>query len=93
MSAEPKVRTSTSSRSHGRRTRRSPRGQDEHVRRLPARLRPHLHRDGRQADDQNADIFKRILDDAEFQKTVLDHYAERLYERRRAEHDQLGMSG
>jgi hypothetical protein len=24
---------------------------------------------------------------------VLDHYAERLYERRRAEHDQLGMSG
>jgi type I restriction enzyme R subunit len=42
--------------------------------------------------DQNADIFKRILDDAEFQKTVLDYYAERLYERLRAEHDQLGLS-
>jgi aromatic ring-opening dioxygenase LigB subunit len=34
--------------------------------------------------DQNADIFKRILDDAEFQKTVLDYYAERLYGRLRA---------
>jgi len=33
--------------------------------------------------DQNADIFKRILDDAEFQKTVLDYYAERLYGRLR----------
>jgi type I restriction enzyme R subunit len=43
--------------------------------------------------DQNADIFKRILDDAEFQRTVLDYYAERLYGRLRAEHDQLGLSG
>jgi type I restriction enzyme R subunit len=42
--------------------------------------------------DQNADIFKRILDDADFQKTVLDYYAERLYGRLRAEHDQLGMT-
>ena len=42
--------------------------------------------------DQNADIFKRILDDAEFQKTVLDYYAERLYGRLRAEHDQAGLS-
>jgi type I restriction enzyme R subunit len=42
--------------------------------------------------DQNADIFKRILDDAEFQKTVLDYYAERLYERLRSEHDQLGLT-
>jgi type I restriction enzyme R subunit len=42
--------------------------------------------------DQNADIFKRILDDADFQQTVLDYYAERLYERLRAEHDQLGLS-
>ncbi len=42
--------------------------------------------------DQNADIFKRILDDAEFQRTVLDYYAERLYGRLRSEHDQLGMT-
>lgn len=42
--------------------------------------------------DQNADIFKRILDDAAFQTTVLDYYAERLYERLRAEDDQLGLS-
>ncbi|MCZ7590554.1 MAG: type I restriction endonuclease [Gaiella sp.] len=42
--------------------------------------------------DQNEDIFKRILDDAEFQTTVLDYYAERLYERLRAEDDQLGLS-
>jgi hypothetical protein len=42
--------------------------------------------------DQNADILKRILDDAEFQKTVLDYYAERLYGRLRSEHDQLGLT-
>ena len=42
--------------------------------------------------DQNADIFKRILDEPEFQRTVLDYYAERLYGRLRAEHDQLGLS-
>jgi type I restriction enzyme R subunit len=42
--------------------------------------------------DQNADIFKRILDEPDFQRTVLDHYAERLYERLRGEHDQLGLS-
>ena len=42
--------------------------------------------------DQNADIFKRILDEPEFQRTVLDYYAARLYERLRAEHDQLGLS-
>jgi type I restriction enzyme R subunit len=42
--------------------------------------------------DQNADIFKRILDDAEFQGTVLDYYAERLYDRLRSEHDQLGLT-
>jgi type I restriction enzyme, R subunit len=43
--------------------------------------------------DQNADIFKRILDEPEFQRTVLDYYAERLYERLRAAHDQLGLPG
>jgi type I restriction enzyme R subunit len=42
--------------------------------------------------DQNADIFKRILDDDEFQRTVLGYYAERLYERLRADQDQLGLS-
>jgi hypothetical protein len=34
--------------------------------------------------DENADIFKRILDDTDFQRTVLDYYAGRLYERLRA---------
>ncbi len=43
--------------------------------------------------DQNADIFKRILDEPEFQRTVLDYYATRLYERLRSEHDQLGIPG
>ena len=43
--------------------------------------------------DQNADIFKRILDESDFQQTVLDYYATRLYERLRAEHNQLGLSG
>src|SRR5262249_60675750 len=28
--------------------------------------------------DENADIFKRVLDDADFQKTILDYYAGRL---------------
>jgi type I restriction enzyme, R subunit len=42
--------------------------------------------------DQNADIFTRILDEPEFQRTVLDYYAERLYERLRAEQDQLGLT-
>jgi type I restriction enzyme, R subunit len=41
--------------------------------------------------DENEDIFKRILDEPEFQRTVLDYYAERLYERLRSEHDQLGL--
>jgi type I restriction enzyme, R subunit len=43
--------------------------------------------------DENEDIFKRILDEAEFRTTVLDHYATRLYERLRREHDQLKLSG
>ena len=43
--------------------------------------------------DENEDIFKRILDEPNFRQTVLDHYAERLYGRLRAEHDQLGLSG
>ncbi len=42
--------------------------------------------------DENEDIFKRILDEPAFQQTVLDHYAERLYGRLRAEHDQLGLT-
>jgi type I restriction enzyme R subunit len=42
--------------------------------------------------DDNEEIFKRILDEPSFRQTVLDHYAERLYERLRAEHDQLGLT-
>ncbi len=42
--------------------------------------------------DENAEIFRRILDDATTRQTVLDHYAERLYGRLRAEHDQLGLT-
>jgi type I restriction enzyme R subunit len=42
--------------------------------------------------DQNADIFKRILDEPDFKQTVLDYYAERLNGRLRGEHDQLGLS-
>jgi hypothetical protein len=33
--------------------------------------------------DVNEAIFKRILDDKQFQQTVLDYYADRLYERLR----------
>ena len=43
--------------------------------------------------DENEDIFKRILDEPAFRQTVLDHYAQRLYGRLRAEHDQLGLPG
>lgn len=42
--------------------------------------------------DENDEIFRRILDDATTRQTVLDHYAERLYGRLRAEHDQLGLT-
>ena len=42
--------------------------------------------------DQNEDIFKRILDEPEFQQTILDHYAAKLYERLRADTDQLGLT-
>jgi type I restriction enzyme R subunit len=42
--------------------------------------------------DDNEGIFKRILDEPDFQQTILDHYAQRLYGRLRAEHDQLGLS-
>jgi hypothetical protein len=33
-----------------------------------------------------------ILDEPDFQQTVLDHYAERLYERLRRDEDQLGLT-
>jgi type I restriction enzyme, R subunit len=42
--------------------------------------------------DENDEIFRRILDDDATRQTVLDHYAERLYGRLRAEHDQLGLT-
>jgi type I restriction enzyme R subunit len=41
--------------------------------------------------DGNEEIFKRILDDGEFRQAILDHYAARLYERLRADRDQLGI--
>ena len=62
------------------------------LRQLPPRLRPHVPDTVVKRMDENEDIFKRILDEPEFQQTVLDYYAERLYERLRAEHDQLGLS-
>jgi hypothetical protein len=37
--------------------------------------------------DDNEEIFKRILDEPDFQQTILDHYATRLYERLRREDD------
>jgi hypothetical protein len=43
--------------------------------------------------DDNEEIFKRILDEPEFQQTILDHYAEKLYGRLRSDQDQLGLSG
>jgi type I restriction enzyme R subunit len=42
--------------------------------------------------DENDEIFRRILDDDATRQTVLDHYAERLYGRLRAKHDQLGLT-
>jgi hypothetical protein len=42
--------------------------------------------------DENQDLFKRILDEPSFRQMVLDHYAERLYGRLRAENDQLGVA-
>jgi type I restriction enzyme, R subunit len=43
--------------------------------------------------DSNEEIFKRILDDEDFRRTMLEYYAVRLYERLRAASDQLGLSG
>ena len=40
----------------------------------------------------NEEIFKRILDDADFQAAILEFYAQRLYERLRSETDQLGLA-
>ena len=42
--------------------------------------------------DENSEIFRRILDDPSTQQIVRDYYAERLYGRLRAEHDQLGLT-
>jgi type I restriction enzyme R subunit len=40
----------------------------------------------------NEEIFKRILDDADFRRTILEFYAAKLYERLRSD-DQLGLPG
>jgi type I restriction-modification system DNA methylase subunit len=42
--------------------------------------------------DTNEEIFKRILDDGDFRRTMLDYYATRLYERLRCQQDQLGLA-
>jgi type I restriction enzyme, R subunit len=42
--------------------------------------------------DANADIFRRVLDDDTFQEAIREFYATRLYERLRAESDQLGLT-
>jgi type I restriction enzyme R subunit len=42
--------------------------------------------------DDNEEIYKRILDEPDFQQTILDYYATRLYERLRREDDQLGLA-
>ena len=36
--------------------------------------------------DDNADIFKRILDDSTFQTVVMEHYLQRVFEEARASH-------
>jgi type I restriction enzyme, R subunit len=43
--------------------------------------------------DSNEEIFKRILDEEDFQQVLLDYYAKRVYKRLRRETDQLGVSG
>ena len=40
----------------------------------------------------NEEIFKRILDDADFRAAILEFYAAKLYERLRADDDQLGLA-
>jgi hypothetical protein len=40
----------------------------------------------------NEEIFKRILDDVDFRRTILEFYAARLYERLRLDNDQLGLA-
>ncbi len=42
--------------------------------------------------DENQDIFKRILDEPEFRKMVLDFYAQKLYQRLRGGQDQMGLA-
>lgn len=60
--------------------------------RQPVRVRLADRRLRRSATRARLDIFKRILDEPNFRQTVLDHYAERLYGRLRAEDDQLGLT-
>jgi hypothetical protein len=42
--------------------------------------------------DSNDAIFKKILDEPEFRRTLLEFYATKLYERLRREDDQLGLA-
>ena len=40
--------------------------------------------------DDNADIFRQILDDPAFQAVVMDHYLQRVFERARLPAHELG---
>ena len=42
--------------------------------------------------DANDAIFKKILDEPEFRQTVLEYYADKLYDRLRRPDDQLGLA-
>ena len=42
--------------------------------------------------DSNEEIFKKILDEPEFRQTVLEYYADKLYDRLRRPDDQLGLA-
>ena len=42
--------------------------------------------------DSNEAIFKKILDEPEFRQTVLEYYADKLYDRLRRPDDQLGLA-
>ena len=56
-----------------------PRRREQHAGELPARLRSALPPRHRGRMDENEAIFRRILDDDEFRKALIDLYATRVY--------------
>ena len=88
----PTSSSSTSSRRPGSPTPTLVAQARENTSKLPPRLRPRVHEHHRHPHGRQRDIFKRILDDDDFRQTMLEHYAERLYERLRARDDQLGLA-